>query len=456
MAITSVDFLVQLFGIAEQPVFLCSLANEKNDPAEPTERHVATRDCVEADAFISKWDRAKRGVYFCVSTIKANQKRNKDGVAEICFLHADIDFKDVIDDPDTILRRLKTLPLPPSLIVSSGNGYHVYWLFKRSIIVDGQKIIERIETALKLVCDMVGGDMLVTQVAALMRVVGSHNSKRDEWKDVVVVENSGHRYELDDLEEKMLFITSPIVLRKQRPPPLHGEINPFLDAAKSHGFKPPINVEKRLAGMMYMGGGDSAVHTTQLSVSASMLNAGAAIDDVVDTLMRATRAAAGEYGQRWNWKAEESRIRKMCASWVKKRAGEKYESASSGGASSDRHGKSDSSGEPTAPPNSEESLSLTFAKRHEDDLRFVAKWGQWFRWDGTRWVLEETLHAFDLSRAVCREAANACNKAGTSKAIASAKTVAAVERLAKVDRRLVATFRQWDIDADKFNTAEED
>jgi hypothetical protein len=329
-------------------------------------------------------------------------------------------------------------------------------LFKKSIIVDGPKIIERIETALKLVCDMVGGDMLVTQVAALMRVVGSHNSKRDEWKDVVVVENTGHRYELDDLEEKMLFITSPIVLRKQRPPPLHGEINPFLDAAKSHGFKPPINVEKRLAGMMYMGGGDSAVHTTQLSVSASMLNAGAAIDDVVDTLMRATRADAGEYGQRWNWKAEESRIRKMCASWVKKRAGEKYESASSGGASSDRHGKSDSGGEPIAPPNSEESLSLTFAKRHEDDLRFVAKWGQWFRWDGTRWVLEETLHAFDLSRAVCREAANACNKAGTSKAIASAKTVAAVERLAKVDRRLVATFRQWDIDADKFNTAEED
>jgi putative DNA primase/helicase len=146
----------------------------------------------------------------------------------------------------------------------------------------------------------------------------------------------------------------------------------------------------------------------------------------------------------------------MCAGWVKKRAGEKYESASSGGASSDRHGKSDSSGEPTAPPNSEESLSLTFAKRHEDDLRFVAKWGQWFRWDGTRWVLEETLHAFDLSLAVCREAANACNKAGTSKAIASAKTVAAVERLAKVDRRLVATIRQWDIDADKFNTAEED
>jgi len=165
----ALDFVEQLFSIVKQPVFLCSLANEENDPAEPAERHIATRDHAEVGAFINKWDRAKRGVFFCVSTIKANQKRNKDGVAEICFLHADIDFKDVIDDPDTILRRLKTLPLPPSLIVSSGNGYHIYWLFKESILVDGQETIERIEAALKLVCDMVGGDILVTQVAALIR-----------------------------------------------------------------------------------------------------------------------------------------------------------------------------------------------------------------------------------------------------------------------------------------------
>ena len=114
------------------------------------------------------------------------------------------------------------------------------------------------------------------------------------------------------------------------------------------------------------------------------------------------------------------------------------------------------SGGPTAPANSEEFLALIFIDRHEADLRFVAKWGQWFRWDGSRWALEETLHAFDMARLICREAANACNKSGVAKTLASAKTVAAVERLAKADRKLAATFEQWDTDPDKFNTSEED
>jgi hypothetical protein len=168
---------------------------------------------------------------------------------------------------------------------------------------------------------MVGGDMLgmlVTQVAALMRVVGSHNSKRDEWKDVVVVDNTGHRYELDDLEEEMLFITSPIVLRKQRPPPTAGEINPFLDAAKSLGFKLPIDVEKRLAGMLYMGHGDASIHKTQIEVSASLLGRGVEIEEIVKLLLDATRSASGHYGARWNWRREENEIRKACATWLVK------------------------------------------------------------------------------------------------------------------------------------------
>jgi hypothetical protein len=114
------------------------------------------------------------------------------------------------------------------------------------------------------------------------------------------------------------------------------------------------------------------------------------------------------------------------------------------------------SGVPVAPTNSEEFLAIVFIDRHEVDLRFVAKWGQWFHWDGSRWQLEETLCAFDLARLICREAANACNGANTAKKLASAKTVAAVERLAKADRKIAATFEQWDTDPDKFNTHEEE
>lgn len=93
------------------------------------------------------------------------------------------------------------------------------------------------------------------------------------------------------------------------------------------------------------------------------------------------------------------------------------------------------------PPTAEEALALGFAHEHQHELRYVAAWGQWFRFDGTRWVRDTTLHAFDLVRAHCREEALASDKPAT---VASAKTVAAVAKLARADRRLAATVDQWD------------
>ena len=57
-----------------------------------------------------------------------------------------------------------------------------------------------------------------------------------------------------------------------------------------------------------------------------------------------------------------------------------------------------------APPFSDEALALRFAERHECDLRYVAAWTKWLRWDGARWRFDDTLHAFDLVRQICREA----------------------------------------------------
>ena len=108
--------------------------------------------------------------------------------------------------------------------------------------------------------------------------------------------------------------------------------------------------------------------------------------------------------------------------------------------------------EPRPPEFSDEALALEFARRYGNDLRYVAVWGQWLIWDGTRWKRDATLRAFDLARAVCREASAKCNSPNLSKAIASAHTVAAVEKLAKADRRLAADAEQWDRDPWLLNT----
>src|SRR5262249_4184383 len=87
-------------------------------------------------------------------------------------------------------------------------------------------------------------------------------------------------------------------------------------------------------------------------------------------------------------------------------------------------------------------------------LRFVAPWNQWLSWTGTHWQPEETLKAFDLSRAICRDTARALppKQRKLAAAVASAKTVAAVERLAKADRKIAATIEQWDVDDWWLNT----
>ena len=106
-----------------------------------------------------------------------------------------------------------------------------------------------------------------------------------------------------------------------------------------------------------------------------------------------------------------------------------------------------------APAFSDESLALQFAVRHADNLRYVAKWGEWLFWDGQCWQVEETLRVWHFARKVCREAAAQCNDGKVALAIASAKTVAAVERLARSDRRLAATVAQWDADPWLLNTS---
>jgi putative DNA primase/helicase len=105
-----------------------------------------------------------------------------------------------------------------------------------------------------------------------------------------------------------------------------------------------------------------------------------------------------------------------------------------------------------SPEFSEDALALRFAELHAGELRYVAQWGKWLVWTGSHWEFENTLRVFDLSRKICREAAGICNKPSDSKAITKAKTVAAVEMLARCDRRIAAKIGQWDADPWLLNT----
>ncbi|HJQ58019.1 MAG TPA: phage/plasmid primase, P4 family [Vineibacter sp.] len=105
-----------------------------------------------------------------------------------------------------------------------------------------------------------------------------------------------------------------------------------------------------------------------------------------------------------------------------------------------------------SPEGSEDWLALQLARRHRQELRHVAAWNTWLRWDGNRWTEDRTTYVFDLARARLRDFIGTLKNDGSARKIASASTVAGIERLARSDRTLAATAEQWDADAFALNT----
>ena len=105
-------------------------------------------------------------------------------------------------------------------------------------------------------------------------------------------------------------------------------------------------------------------------------------------------------------------------------------------------------------PFTEDALALRFSERHATDLRYIATKGQWQSWDGSRWFSEATHLAFDLARQSCRQDAQKFGNGKPPTNVFSAKTIAAVERMAKADRRQATTIEQWDSNDWLFNTEE--
>ena len=100
----------------------------------------------------------------------------------------------------------------------------------------------------------------------------------------------------------------------------------------------------------------------------------------------------------------------------------------------------------------EDELALGFTNKYQSKLRYVAKWGRWYKWTGQRWAEDETVLVYDLIRHYCREALAFCDEKSKRSHAAKATTVAAVERFAKADRRHAATIDQWDTNLWLLNT----
>jgi P4 family phage/plasmid primase-like protien len=319
------DFLGRFYGNGrtKHKVELRNFPNLKG-PA----KQLFSRDPEKVEEFLVAHDQPGRGTFFAVATREGNDG-SREGCKELPAVWCDIDCNKIGVAKDKAVEILRSLPYPPSLITDSGGGVHAWWLLREaediSIGADGwEEKEERIVSVLRRLKDVLCGDPQVCEVARVMRLPSTHNTK-DGVGDAKVVFIEAHwerTFELGDLDEWLC--EQRIMITQPGAGDASPEVNPYLAAAQATGWKPPLDVKALLEGMRYHPRGDSNVHDTQLRCSAALVAHGDDDEEIVSRLMDATRAAAGRYHESWNWRAEERELRRMIADAHKKGYGAKH------------------------------------------------------------------------------------------------------------------------------------
>jgi hypothetical protein len=296
--------------------YICSLPDTKRAGRIS---ELISDDPAAIERFCTKWDRPGRGVFECVSPLrKGARRRALLTVAALTQLHVDIDLRKLTNSREEVLAKLQQLPLRLE-IRDSGGGFHAVARLKEPVPAKTPEYtrLNKLRSQLtKILC----GDPLPDHAAALLRRVGTHNSKYEGEPRLVHVLQEAEPVDSIDLEELVELLGNVRLFTPLSKPNGRDrtEVPPQATAPDEH--KPPVDIEKRLNAMAFQGSGDSAIHLTQLQVSASMLRAGQGVDTAVSEVIAATRRAVADdpAAADWDWRSEQLKVERMCFDFIGK------------------------------------------------------------------------------------------------------------------------------------------
>lgn len=176
------QFFEQLYGGQEGVLELRAL--EPGD-SKPRERDfIALRDgridAGRVESFIQTCAAKKWNAYFGVAlraqaSIK-DRKGDLDHCQSLTALFVDADYKR--EGEAETRGKIAALPVPPSLMVSTGGGLHVYWLLSRPLLLktaDGLAQARQLLQSVAKHADVV--DQSVSEPARVLRIPGTWNFK---------------------------------------------------------------------------------------------------------------------------------------------------------------------------------------------------------------------------------------------------------------------------------------
>lgn len=127
-----------------------------------------TNDIAGIDSHCQRFE--KTNLYFGVGTRDGNGGK-KENVVNIPYVWADVDFKST--PRDIAKEHLGKFPFKPSLIVSSGGGFHLYWMLKEPA---GKSDFAAVEDVNRRIAEKLGDDD-VHDAARILRIPDTFNRK---------------------------------------------------------------------------------------------------------------------------------------------------------------------------------------------------------------------------------------------------------------------------------------
>jgi hypothetical protein len=178
-----------------------------------------------AELFTQRENKPGRGVYDCIGVLQDGARsRCKDTIAALDQIVADLDLKNIVQSRDEVIRCLKELVLPPSEIRDSGFGLHAVWRLKEA--VDDEAGLAQAETIMKQLAGLLAGDPTPTHRAALLRHLGSDNTKEGKPRPCSIIEETGVEYDISEFADMFdLYGDRPLLNSK----PESGKSSPTSD-----------------------------------------------------------------------------------------------------------------------------------------------------------------------------------------------------------------------------------
>jgi hypothetical protein len=247
----------------------------------------------EAEAFARQYDKPGVGVYDCVSPLR-ERKRAKDNVALIEGLHFDIDAYKIGKTKEDVVKQLQDELYNVGIlshISSSGRGIHGHCLFREPIAA-GTPEAARAEQVLRRLVAHLGADPQPAHFAALMRRLGTTNSRTGGGPCEKLID-TGARCELSDIEAYLDLVSNRETLFPKPERKTNGDT------------KGPVDVDARLAAMKFGAENGAGVNATLPSVIAALIWRAEHPANIYARVFDALKQMAARDGLDWDWAKEE-------------------------------------------------------------------------------------------------------------------------------------------------------